>query len=232
MCKVEGTHYWQRSSWKQNISYLNIILVYSVWKKLIWLNHTPIYYRQNDSILILHTMLKSFNSYFTHHAQIIQFLFYRLHLAQIIHFGKNVKPNRHDKIANISLDLHTFIAQNIQKFHFQCRLTHFPLLKCLLSSFKGKSVIFCRIWTEKWRLYSTFFPSLLIYTPCSDYTILIYTPCSDYTILMYTPCSDYTILIYTHCSDYTILIYTPCSDYTIFILSCNKPQGKLTGYRF
>ena len=22
MCKVEGTHYWQWSSWKQNISYL------------------------------------------------------------------------------------------------------------------------------------------------------------------------------------------------------------------
>ena len=39
-----------------------------------------------------------------------------------------------DNIANISLDLHSFIAQNIPKFRYQPHLTHFPLLKC--DSFK------------------------------------------------------------------------------------------------
>ena len=52
-------------------------------------------------------------------------------LVLIMKEGKNVEPNRHlctmsklvfladDKMANISLDLHTFIAQNLPKYIFQ-----------------------------------------------------------------------------------------------------------------
>ena len=54
----------------------------------------------------------------------------------IMHFGKNVGPNRHlctmsiacvladDKMANISLDVHTFIAQNLPKGNFQSSLDY------------------------------------------------------------------------------------------------------------
>ena len=57
------------------------------------------------------------------------------YLVLIMKEGKNVEPNRHlctmsklvfladDKMANISLDLHTFIAQNLPKYIFNPHLT-------------------------------------------------------------------------------------------------------------
>ena len=90
----------------------------------------------------------------------------------VIKYLKNVEPNRHlctmskrvfladDKMANISLDVHTFIAQNVTKYRFQSSLDY-TFLSLSVSSiiFQRKIYDICHIWIEKWRLYSTFFPT-------------------------------------------------------------------------
>ena len=91
--------------------------------------------------------------------------------------GKNVKPNRHlctmskhkfladDKMANISLNGHTFIAQNLLKYHFQSSADN-TFLSLSVSSLiiQRKICDVCHIWIEKWRLYSTIFP-LCLFVP-------------------------------------------------------------------
>ena len=64
-----------------------------------------------------------------------------------------------DKMANTSLDVHTFIAQNLPKYIFQSSLDY-TFLSSSVSSiiFYRKICDISHIWIEKWRLYSTFFP--------------------------------------------------------------------------
>ena len=61
-----------------------------------------------------------------------------------------------DKIAIISLDVHTLIAQNLQKYRFQSSLDYIFLVLSVSSIIFKRKI--CDIWIEKWRLYSTLFP--------------------------------------------------------------------------